>query len=75
MKNAHGVELRQWAVVKVRFRPTDRDNIQLLSFPTMGTAPMAASTGSTSSTERKRRRGALQGSINPFLTLRTVWSF
>ena len=25
MKNAHGVELRQWAVVKVRFRPTDRD--------------------------------------------------
>lgn len=25
MKNKHGVELRQWAVVKVRFRPADRD--------------------------------------------------
>jgi hypothetical protein len=25
MKNKNGVELRQWAVVKVRFRPADRD--------------------------------------------------
>jgi PemK-like, MazF-like toxin of type II toxin-antitoxin system len=25
MRNKHNVELRQWAVVKVRFRPTDRD--------------------------------------------------
>lgn len=25
MKNKHGVALRQWDVVKVRFRPTDRD--------------------------------------------------
>jgi len=25
MKNKHGVDLRQWSVVKVRFRPTDRD--------------------------------------------------
>jgi len=24
MRNKHNVELRQWAVVKVRFRPTDR---------------------------------------------------
>jgi len=25
MKNKHGVTLRQWEVVKVRFRPNDRD--------------------------------------------------
>jgi len=25
MRNKHGVEMRQWAVVRVRFRPTDRD--------------------------------------------------
>lgn len=25
MKNKHGITLRQWDVVKVRFRPTDRD--------------------------------------------------
>lgn len=25
MRNRHNVELRQWAVVKVRFRPADRD--------------------------------------------------
>jgi len=25
MRNKHSVELRQWSVVRVRFRPTDRD--------------------------------------------------
>jgi hypothetical protein len=25
MKNRHGVEIRQWAVVRLKFRPTDRD--------------------------------------------------
>jgi hypothetical protein len=25
MRNKHNVELRQWAVVRVRFRPSDRD--------------------------------------------------
>jgi len=25
MRNKHGVELHQWAVVRLRFRPTDRD--------------------------------------------------
>lgn len=25
MKNRHGVEIRPWAVVRLRFRPTDRD--------------------------------------------------
>src|SRR3972149_2537808 len=25
MKNKHGIELRQWAVVRARFRPSDRD--------------------------------------------------